>query len=523
MAKKNSRTVNSLYNFTSSIGGQLITVIMQFVVRTVFIQTLGKSYLGINGLFSNILNMLSLTEFGVGSAILFKLYEPIAREDHKRIALLMKFYKNVYRLIGTAIAVIGLALIPFLPWLIKDYSRLSELGLNTALIFILYLGKTVSSYVFFSYKSAIVRANQKEYLINLVSYIFTVAAAILQVIFLKLIPRFEIYVLISVLQVLMQNAAVAVMANRMYPYINQKTPEKIGRDEVLGVVKDCSALFLYKLNGVVLKATDNIVLSKFLGLEMVGLYSNYYIFYTTINTLFSKIFGSISHSLGNLHTTHDNRHEYEVFEAIMLATAILGGTAWAGICAVADEFVLTWVGREWLLPQPFSFLMGFELFTLAQRVILSRYRTTMGLFQQAKFRPLAGMIINLVVSIALVNVWGISGVLVGTLVADWTTFMWFDPMIIHKYGFNNYRPVSRFYLKILAYTLLSAAMCGVDTWVCTRVFVGHGWLSVMVHAAFCGLTVPAVLIAVTWKTPAGRYVQRMIRSNLRKLLKKIGK
>ena len=93
MNKKNSRTTNTLYNFTSSIGGQFITILMHFVTRTAFIATLGKSYLGINGLFSNILTVLSLAEFGVGSAILFKLYEPISKEDHHRIAVLMKFYK----------------------------------------------------------------------------------------------------------------------------------------------------------------------------------------------------------------------------------------------------------------------------------------------------------------------------------------------------------------------------------------------------------------------------------------------
>ena len=149
--KSHSRTTNSLLNFCSSIGAQLIVMIMNFVVRTVFISTLGKEYLGINGLFSNILSLLSLAELGVGSAILFKLYEPISKNDQERIISLMHFYKTIYRYIGIAVAILGVCMIPFLPYLIKNYQRLATLGINTAFVFVLYLVNTVSSYLFLAY------------------------------------------------------------------------------------------------------------------------------------------------------------------------------------------------------------------------------------------------------------------------------------------------------------------------------------------------------------------------------------
>ena len=513
-----SRTTNSLYNFSTSIFGQFITILMQFIVRTVFIHTLGKSYLGINGLFSNLFSLLSLTEFGVGNAILFKLYKPIATEDHRRAASLMQFYKKAYRFIGAAITVIALCLIPFLPHLIKDYDRLVTLNINATVIFLLYLVKTVSSYLFFAYKSAIIRANQKEYIINLLSYLFTIASGLLQIILLVIYPNLELYILISVLQVLMQNIVVAVLANKLYPYINDSTGQKIDREEVREIGKDCSALFLYKLNGVVLKATDNMVLSVFLGLEMVGLYSNYYVFYTTINSLFNRIFGSVSHSLGNLHTTHDVKHEYLVFERVLLITAILGGTAFAGIFVVSDEFVLNWAGKDWQIPQPFSFLMGFELYTLCYRVILSKYRTTMGLFQQAKWRPLAGMIINLVVSVALVRSWGICGVLVGTIVADWTTFMWYDPLIIHKYGFRKYRSTKCFYKTLAIYTIVVTTVSALDYLICSSVLVDYGWLSVIVHVIICALSIPSILLLIKHKSQEGQYLIGYIKRMTKKLL-----
>lgn len=523
MAKNNSRTTNTLFNFTSSVGGQLITTVMKFVVRTVFINTLGKQYLGIGGLFSNILSMLSLAELGVGSAILFKLYDPIAKDDKHRISILMQFYKFIYRVIGLVVFVLGISLIPFLPILINDYESLANLHINAIIIFLLYLSQSVSSYLFFAYKSAIIKANQKEYYINVIGYFFTIASSLLQIVLLLIVKNFELYVLVNIISTIGQNFVCAKLANKMYPYINEPLSDRISKQEVIDTFKDCGALMLYKLNDAVLKATDNIVLSAFRGLETVAMYANYYIFYTTIHTLIVKIFNSVSHSLGNLHTTHNNEHEYRIYESIMLICAILGGTAGVGIAVVSDEFVNVWVGHDWVLSFPFAILMGWEIYTMPFKTALSKYRTTMGLFRQGKYRPLAGMIINLVVSIALVKVWGICGVLVGTIVADWLTFMWFDPLVIHKYGFENYMPAVRHFRKFLTNFGVVVLIAFLDIFLCRRIFVGLGWISVIIHASICGITVPTSLVIVNLHTQEGQYVLNLIKNYYKKIIKKITK
>ncbi|MBQ3392886.1 MAG: oligosaccharide flippase family protein [Lachnospiraceae bacterium] len=520
LGQSHSRTTNTIFNFTSSIGGQMVVMIMNFVVRTFFIQTLGKQYLGINGLFSNILTMLSLAEMGVGSAILFKLYEPLAKKDEHRITVLMKFYKTAYRYIGIAVAAVGLCLVPFLPYMIKNYDHLLELNIRPAVIFLLYLLNSVSSYLFLAYKSAIIKADQKEYIITFISYIVTVARGVTQIIALVAGGPFELYVGISIFYVIVQNIIFALLADKMYPYINDRTDDKLSREETRGILKDCTALFIYKLNTVVLKSTDNLVLSVFLGLEMVGLYSNYYIFYTTIQTLFAKIFNAVSHSLGNLHTTKDRQHEYRIFKVVNLITVIMGGTAFIGIFVVADEFIRTWIGSEWVLEQPFSFIMGLELYTMAIRTALGKYRATMGLFQQAKYRPLAGMVINIVLSVALVGKMGISGVILATVIADWTTFMWYDPIIIHRHGFAGEFPVSGYFAVNGKYLLLILLTGAVDYYVCARFLTGMGWISVIVHALICGVTVPAVLLAAELRTEQGKYVRAMIMRYVRPLMRR---
>lgn len=519
----NSRTQNTFFNFTSSIGGQLITVLMQFVIRTVFIETLGKSYLGINGLFTNILSMLSLAEMGVGSAIIYKLYDPIAHKDENRINILMRFYKVVYRYIGIAVGVIGVCLIPFLPSLINDFEKLVELNINVAIIFLIYLFDSVSSYLFFAYKSAIIKADQQEYFINIISYFFTIGSGLLQIVCMLLFRSFELYVIITVIKTICQNLTVAVFADKKYPFLQQENPETISKEEAKGIFKDCGALFIYKMNNVVVKSTDNMVLAAFLGLDAVALYSNYAIFYTTVRTLFTKVFNSVGHSIGNLHTVHDVKQEYKVFETTMLVAAILGATAFVGVFVVADEFVQSWIGSDWMLAQPFSFLLGLEIYTVSYKQALAKYRTSYGLFRQGWGRPLAGMLINLIVSIALVKPLGISGVLIGTILADWLTFAWYDPLILHRIGFEKAYSVSRYYLKFAKYTLTTVAISLLDFFVCTHVFMGWGWISVVIHAVFCGITTPVAIMLVSLGTQEADYIWRLCRKEIRALTKRLRK
>ena len=505
------------------MGGQMLAIVLQFVTRTVFIHTLGREYLGIGGLFNNILSMLSLAEFGVGSAIIFKLYEPIARNDHQRIKALMDFYKIVYRMIGVVIAVLGVVLIPFLPVLIRDYDKLEQMRINVVFIYLLYLLKSVATYLFFAYKGSLIRAHQKEYILNLVNYVLMLALTVVQVVTLILFRNYTLYLFLALSEIVLENLVGALIADRMYPYLKEPVTEQIDRKELIDIVKDCSALFLYRMNGVVLKATDNIVISMFLGIGAVGLYSNYVIFYTTLNSLFAKVYNSISHGLGNLHTVHDSNREYRVFKSVNLITAIIGGTAGVGLFVVADEFVRIWVGSDWVIPQPFSLLLGLEVYTLAVRQELSKYRNSMGLFQQAKYRPVASMIINLIVSVALVQSLGITGVLIGTVAADWLTLMWFDPIIIHKYGFKEPGLTKGYFYRLLVYTLEVAVIGAIDWLICSHVFVGYGWFSVAAHALICGCSVPVFILALSSGSEEGKYVWGLASKQAGRIWRKVRK
>ena len=226
---KNSRTKNSIINILTSTGGQLLNIVLKFAVRTVFIHTLGKQYLGINGLFSDILTMLSLTELGFDTAINFKLYKPLADGDEKRLRVLMKFYKQAYRIIGTIILLLGLGMVPLLPKVINDYDSLETLRINAVVIFLLHILRTVSSYLFFAYKSAIIKADQKQYILDIVDYFVEVANSVVQILVLVFTKNFVLYTATMIFFSILRNLINAVIAQKRYPEVFRKEEDRISK------------------------------------------------------------------------------------------------------------------------------------------------------------------------------------------------------------------------------------------------------------------------------------------------------
>ena len=506
MAKTSSRTRNSILNIASGLGGQLIATVLKFVVRTVFIHTLGKSYLGINGLFSDILTMLSLTELGFDTAINFKLYKPLADGDEKRVRILLKFYKNAYRVVGMCILALGLALIPFLPMLIKDYDSLESLGINATVIFILHILRQVCSYLFFAYRSVVMKANQKTYILDLVGFGINFLTSLAKILVLVFLKNFVIYTATVVVFNILQNLINAKIAEKLYPHYFIYEGDKMDKDEVKGMLKDCGAVFVYRMNNVVLKATDNMVISAFIGLITVGLYSNYLLFYTTVNSFFDRVFKAVKASMGNLFAVESDEKKYKSFQIMNFVSIILYGAAGLGIAICADELITVWVGSDYVIAQPFAILIGIEIIFHGIKINLGLIRNVSGIFRQMWFRPVLGVIINLGVSIALVQVIGIYGVIVGTITADFLANFMVDPGLIHKYAFNGTKPVSEYYLKNLQYIIVLIAMGGIDMWICNTVFTGHGWISVIIHAMIVGLSVPAVLFLIFHRSHECQYV-----------------
>lgn len=512
-----SRTKNSFKNIIVGFGGQILVLLLKFITQTIFIRTLGKEYLGINGLFSNILSMLSLAELGVGSAITFNLYKPIEEKDQDKILVLMKLYKQIYRLIGLVIACIGVIMIPLLPYIIKNYKVLEALNINAVLIFLIYLMQTVSTYLFFAYKSAIIRAHQKEYVLTIIEQLFNILCSCIQIFILVVYKSFLAYTCTIVIMGIIQNLVFAIKADKMYPYLKNKSNNKLSNQERNEIFKDCSAIFIYKVNSVVLNSTDNIILSSFLGLEAIGLYSNYLFLSQALQNILSKVYDAIAPSLGSLHASGDIKREYDIFKCITFMTYVLFGTAAIGVFNVGNEFIMNWIGNDYVISDLFIFLIAIQIYIYGIQLLLSKFRNAMGLFQQAKYRPVAGMIINVLVSIIGVKYIGIYGVVLGTIIANITTFVWFDPLIIYKNIFN--KPVFEYYLITIKY-FCSTLLAGFISNIMIKRISGVGYVYVITHSFICVFVMALVVVLLYRRTEEYRYFRDLVVKILNKTLKK---
>lgn len=488
-----TRTKNSFFNWMTGIGASVLTLLLSFITRGVFIRTLGDSYLGIEGLFTNILSFLSLAELGFGSAIVFKLYKPLEEDDRPRLRALMGLYRRTYAVIGCVIAGLGLCLIPLLPTLIKDYGTLADLGLNGAVIFLIYLINSASSYWFFAYKTSFVQAAQKSYVLNILGYGMKIASSLCQMAVLLLTGDFIVYLLVQIGFVILTNLLYAAVCDRRYPYLREKTGDRVTRQEFREFLKDCSALFLYQAATVVINASDNIVLSALLGLQAVGVYFKYTTVKTALLGLLYNFFSGVRASVGSLYTTGNLDWSRLVLRTVNLCTSILFGVTAVGTAVLLNDFIALWLGPEHVLTlwttaagktvaSPLAPLIAVELYLTGRAYCYGTFRSSMGLFRQMRFRPLVNMIVNLAVSICLVPRLGPVGCVVGTIASYLASNLLFDPFIIC--GRVLQMSVPRYFLSCLMQDGL-VVCAGLVSWRLCLLIPLTGVLGFIVHGLVC--------------------------------------
>lgn len=520
-----SRTKNSILNFITNLGSMLLTVLLNFITRSVFIHTLGSSYLGIEGLFTNILSMLSLAELGFGSAIVFKLYRPIQENDQQRLRVLMKLYKRVYLIIGGVIIVLGLCLLPLLPHLIEDYDSLAALGLNATVIFLIYLFSSASSYWFFGYKTSFVEATQKSYKLTVIGYAISIASSLCQILILVLTGNFILYLLCQILFSVTRNLVYAAVCDKNHPYLKEKTSERVSRTELKEFFKDCSALLLYRVSNVIIGGSDNIVLSSLVGLSTVGLYANYLSVKSSLQSILYTFLRSIQASLGNLYTTGNLQWSRLIFRVVNFFTVWIFGVGGIGIAVLLNDFISLWLGSDYVVTAftsasgitvttPVALLAGIELFVTGQKYYCGSFRNAMGLFQELKYRPLFSVIVNLFFSILLVPYVGMAGCLISTIISALTVNLIVDPIIIHKHALKE--SPKMYFIRNLLYKIVLVAAGLLSWWICGLIPLG-GFPGFIIKGCIC-VFVPSVFFFLCFfRTDEFRYLLNTVRTLLSKL------
>lgn len=425
------RVKRFLQNMVTGAGGMLLTYILQFVSRTVFIYTLGKEYLGISGLFTNIISVLNVTELGLGAAIVFSLYQPLALDDKKKITSIIQLLRKAYFFIGLFVLIFGIILIPFLPYLMKKTTDL----VNIPLIFMLYVLESVSSYWFYAYKSLIFRADQKGYITNLYTYFAKVIISICQIVILFTLKSFVLYTVAGISVNVFANLLIARRVDKTYPYLKEKA-DPLPTAEKREIYKNVVGTAAYKINDMIIKSTDNIIISAFISVASVGVYDNYHMISSSVFTFIRMLFGSATSGIGNFVVKEDKKKSEFLFRAMTFASYWLFGFATICLWMLLNPFIeLIW-GKEYLLKKTVVAVIVAEFLIKSFQAVTIIYKDACGLFWKGKYRPVATTIINLIVSLLLVQDFGILGVVLGTIASRLLTTWWFEPRLIYRNVFD---------------------------------------------------------------------------------------
>lgn len=511
-----SRTENSTKNMYTAIINQMLILIFRFVTRSIFIKCLGEKFLGINGLFSNILTLLSLADLGIGTALVYSLYKPIVEKNEEKQKAIVGYLKKVYRNIGLIIIACGILLLPFLKYIITE--EVNYVNLN--IVFLIYIFQTASSYLFFAANGEFLGANQKSYISNKIANKITVISNITQIIVLLLFKNFYLYLLTIIFFNILQTAIISTKTKEMYPFIKEKTTTDLTKEEKKNIFKDCGSLLVYRINYVVLTATDNVIISKYLGLSIVGIYSNYVMITNSIINVLATFFNSITASIGNLHASNEQNKDYFIFKLINFITVVCFGIFSIGIYVLINDFIILWIGKEYLLSGLFVLIISINLYVEGLRKFLATYRTSYGLFKKAKLVPLIGMITNVVVSIILVKKIGIFGVLLGTLISNLISFMWYDPYIIYKNVFKK-NPLE-YYLRNIFYFILFTALGYICKIICTFISI-NGILGFIIHGLICVSIPSTIIIMLYYKSEYGQYLKNTLSKIFTKIYRKVAR
>lgn len=475
---KIERTKNATRNMVAGFGLKIYTIIVPFIMRTIMLYLMGSQYLGLDGLFASVLQVLNLTELGVGMAMVNSMYKPIAEDDSDKICALMRLYKLYYRCIGIVILAIGLLLLPIIPSLAG-----TELpnGLNIYILYLVNLGATVLSYWLFAYKNSLLVAHQRNDIQSVITIIINTIKYFLQIGVLFLFRNYYLYLIVNVLTQILQNVVCAYMAGKIYP--NYHAKGNLAKKEIDALNKKIKDVFTAKIGAVVVNSADTLVISAFLGLQMLAIYQNYYYIVTSIIGMILIIFNSCTAGIGNSIVVETKEKNYQDLKKLTFIIAWLAGLGACCLLCLFQPFMEIWAGKELMLNINAVICFAIYFFIYEINALLNTYKDAAGIWHEDRFRPLVTAMGNLLLNIILVQIIGIYGVLLSTVV---TTLCIGMPWLLHNlftilFEKNELKDYVR---QLLAYSVSTFIVSLVTFAICSLI-EGKLWIVLLGRTIVC--------------------------------------
>jgi hypothetical protein len=486
-----SRTKNSARNAAYALIISAMTILIGLVAQRVFINVLGTEYLGINGLFTSIVTMLALVELGLGSAIYYHLYKPVAAKDTDTIRSIVNFYKNGYRLIAITVFSLGLLVLPFLGTLVGDVN-ISE---NINVIYILFLIDVVFSYLL-TYKRALLYVDQNNHIISTVHLGYLIILNVLQIAALLITGNFYLYLVLKIGMRLAENIVLTIITNKKYPYLKVKVVRALDTSTKSDIYKKVRGLSYHKVATYIVLGTDNIIISVFFGISTVGLYSNYLLVTGAIVMLISQAFTAITASVGNLLVSVKNNMSFEVYKKIRFGNFWLACFATTSLLVVMDSFIKIWIGSQYLLPIGVLVAISLNLYVTLMRFSISSFKEAAGIFHQDRFVPVVESIANILFSIIFLKIFGLAGVFLGTACSTLILHLFSYPKFVYKPIFKQ--SYSSYYKTLAKYFVIAVMIATITYYVSRLVTIDSNFMTFIINILIC-LTIPNIILFVIFR------------------------
>lgn len=488
---KIERTKNATRNIIFGLILKIYQIFVPFLMRTAMIYCLGVEYLGLNSLFTSVLQVLNLAELGVGSAMVFSMYKPIAEDDNEKVSALMNLYKLYYRAIGLVILALGLILCPFINVFIKSGV---PADINVYVLYLMNLSATVLSYWLFAYKNCLLNAHQRNDISSKIALVTNTILYGVQFFILFFVKNYYYYVWAIIIMQVIVNIVTAKQVDRMYPQFKAKG--KLSKAEIKIINGRVRDLFTSKIGGLIVNSADTIVISSFLGLKVLAVYQNYYYILTAVIGFIGVAFGACTAGIGNSIIVETEEKNFNDLNKFTFIVSWIAGVCCCCFLCLFQPFMELWVGKGLMLG--FSAVICFCIyyFVFEINALLNLYKDASGIWHEDRFRPLVTAVSNLAMNLIMVQFWGIYGIILSTVLSmvfvgmPWLLHNLFTTIFDKKY-------VKGYVLKLFKYSLVTILCCIITYFICYNI---HFTLiiDIIVKGIIC-CTVPNLIIIVFYR------------------------
>lgn len=448
-----SRTKNTLINTFFGFFNKIINIFSPFVIRTVIIYSLGIEYVGLNGLFSSILQILNLAELGISSAVVFCMYKPMAERDDDLLCAILNYMRKIYFVIGIIVAIIGIILIPFLKFFING--NVPD-NLNIVVLYIIYLINTVISYFFFAYKTTLLNADQKAGIISNINTGVIFIQSVIQIFILLIMKNYYLYLLVMPIFTFINNLWIAFITNKCYPNIVSKGKLPLRTKE--NIKRRVKGLFVTKICTTTRNAFDSVFISSFIGLTTVGIYGNYYYIMSAVITLISVITSSMTASVGNSLVKESVEKNYKDMRKFNFLFNWIVGFCTSCLLILYQPFMTMWMGKDNLFSFNMVVLFCVYFYFLNIGSIRAVYHDAAGLWWEARYRAIVEAVLNLVLNFILTYYFGVFGTVLGTSISLILVNYIYGTQIVFRHYFKNIS-AKEYFIDNILYGIATLIIC----------------------------------------------------------------